>query len=40
MADKLTTTVDGEADDPIDTVEGAVVGAEQAADSDDQDDDA
>ena len=25
MADELTTTVDGEAEDPIDTVEGAVV---------------
>ena len=31
-ADELTTTVDGEAEDPIDTVEGAVSGAAQADD--------
>lgn len=30
--DELTTTVDGEAEDPIDTVEGAVIGAAQADD--------
>jgi hypothetical protein len=35
MTDKLTTTVDGEADDPIDTVEGAAVGGEQADDEED-----
>jgi hypothetical protein len=39
MAEKVTTTVDGEAEDPIDTVEGAVVGAEHAADSDGDDED-
>jgi len=40
MAEKVTTSVDGEAQDPIDTVEGAVVGAEHAADADDENEDA
>ena len=30
--DELTTTVDGEAEDPIDTVEGAAIGAAPADD--------
>ena len=32
-ADELTTTVDGEAQDPIDAVQGAVIGAVQADES-------
>lgn len=38
MADTVTTTVDGDAQDPIDPVEGATVGAEHAADAGDDDD--
>ena len=40
MDENVTTTVDGDAQDPIDTVEGAALGAEHAADSGDDDEDA
>jgi hypothetical protein len=38
MPENVTTTVDGDAQDPIDTVEGATIGAEHAADANDDDD--